>query len=97
MAEVNFLDGGVVAVDAGKELVPEGSPVEAKGWAYLYAPQSGMYRVLVELPDGSTVEAARATVTPAKGQSAFLAVRTQVTMKDAEEVPQKPALEMERI
>ena len=92
-ATVDFKAGGVVTVDAAKVLKPAGTPVEAKGWAYAYVPTAGRVRVLIELPDGSTVVASTATLELAKGKVGFVAVRTQITVKDAAEVPQKPELE----
>ena len=91
-ATVDF-KANVVTVDAGKVLKPAGTPVEAKGWAYAYVPTAGRVRVLIELPDGSTVVASTATLELAKGKVGFVAVRTQVQIKDAAEVPQQPELE----
>ena len=92
-ATVDFKSSGVVTVDAARELKPAGPPVERKSWAYIYAAQSGTYRILVELPDKSVVVAQTATVALEKGKTCFLAIRTQVTLKDAAETPQKPEVE----
>lgn len=94
MAKVEFLDKGIVTVGAKEVLKPSGLAWEAKGWGYVYTPLQGSVQIVLKLPDGSQIELANAEIELKPNQVGFIAVRTQVTIKDKSEMPRSEAKEL---